>query len=102
MCSKRRPAKWQHGLRDFATSLAALAFSPDGNYLAAGRSVAVCASMTGQSNGARCSATPTMATRIYGVTFSADGRLATTSSDGKVRLYDRDFKLMVPPEGNWR
>ena len=39
-----------------------------------------------------------MATRSYGVTFSADGRLATTSYDGKVRLYDRDFKLVVPPK----
>jgi outer membrane protein assembly factor BamB len=34
---------------------------------------------------------------VYGVTFAADGRLATTSWDGKVRLYDRDFKLLVPP-----
>ena len=33
---------------------------------------------------------------IYGVTFAADGRLATASYDGKVRLYDRDFKLVVP------
>ena len=39
-----------------------------------------------------------MAMRIYGVTFSADGRLATTSHDGKVRLYDRAFKLVVPPK----
>jgi hypothetical protein len=34
---------------------------------------------------------------IYGATFAADGRLATASDDGKVRLYDRDFKLVVPP-----
>src|SRR4029077_11631727 len=33
---------------------------------------------------------------IYGATFAADGRLATTSRDGKVRLYDRNFKLVVP------
>ena len=84
--------------------ICSLAFSPDGRYLAAGLfGRTVCASMTGSGNGARCSATPTMATRICGVTFSADGRLATTSYDGKVRLYDRDFKLVVPPkEGNWR
>jgi WD40 repeat protein len=34
---------------------------------------------------------------IYGAAFAADGRLATASWDGKVRLYDRDFKLVVPP-----
>jgi hypothetical protein len=34
---------------------------------------------------------------IYGTTFAADGRLATASLDGKVRLYDRHFKLVVPP-----
>jgi WD40 repeat protein len=34
---------------------------------------------------------------IFGATFAADGRLATASRDGKVRLYDRNFKLVVPP-----
>jgi len=34
---------------------------------------------------------------MYGVAFAADGRLATASWDGKVRLYDRDFKPVVPP-----
>jgi outer membrane protein assembly factor BamB len=33
---------------------------------------------------------------IFGATFAADGRLATASRDGKVRLYDPDFKLVVP------
>jgi WD40 repeat protein len=36
--------------------------------------------------------------RIWGVTFSADGQLATASYDGKVRLYDRAFRLVVPPK----
>ena len=39
---------------------------------------------------------------IYGVTFAADGRLATTSYDGNVRLYDRDFKLVAAEEDNRR
>jgi WD40 repeat protein len=34
---------------------------------------------------------------IYGLTFDADGQLATASRDGKIRLYDRDFKPVVPP-----
>jgi WD40 repeat protein/uncharacterized caspase-like protein len=33
----------------------------------------------------------------YGAAFAADGRLATSSDDGKIRLYDRSFKLIVPP-----
>ena len=28
---------------------------------------------------------------IYGVTFADDGRLATSSTDGKIRLYDASF-----------
>jgi WD40 repeat protein len=36
---------------------------------------------------------------IYGLAFASnDSRLATTSYDGKVRLYDREFKLAVPPK----
>ncbi len=31
----------------------------------------------------------------YGVAFTADGRLATSSEDGKVRLYDPGFKLVA-------
>ena len=52
--------------------------------------------MTETGNGPRFSATPTMATVSTVPHFAADGRLATTSWDGKVRLYDRDFKLIVP------
>ena len=75
-----------------------LAFSPDGRYLAAGLGGRkVCAFLTVTGNGPRSSATRTMATVIYGLTFAADGRLATASYDGMVRLYDRDFKLVVPP-----
>ena len=34
----------------------------------------------------------------YGVAFAADGRLATSSWDGKVRLYDPGFKLIATQE----
>jgi WD40 repeat protein len=34
---------------------------------------------------------------IYGLTFAADGRLAAASGDGKIRLYDDNFKPVVPP-----
>ena len=35
---------------------------------------------------------------IYGVAFAADGRLATTSYDGMIRLYDKGFRLVGPPK----
>jgi hypothetical protein len=83
-----------------------LAFSSDGRYLAAGlagraglrvydrnqqwtevfRHTGYAFGHTRYGNGG-----------IYGLTFATDGRLATASWDGKVRLYDRDFKLVVPP-----
>jgi WD40 repeat protein len=75
-----------------------LAFSSEGRYLAAG---------LGGRNGLRVYDRDRQWTEafhdtdygdsIYGATFAADGRLATASKDGKVRLYDRDFKLVVPP-----
>jgi WD40 repeat protein len=75
-----------------------LAFSPDGRYLAAG---------LGGKSGLRVYDRDRQWTEafraadygydIYGAAFAADGRLATTSYDGNVRLYDRDFKRVVPP-----
>ena len=74
-----------------------LAFSSDGRYLAAG--------LAGR-NGLRIYdhdrqwnetfRDTDCGSDIYGATFAADGRLATASMDGNVRLYDRDFKLVVP------
>jgi hypothetical protein len=76
-------------------STLSLAFSQDGRYLAAGLS---------KSNGLRVYDRQRQwsevfrdtdyGSRIWGVTFSADGQLATTSFDGKVRLYDRTFRLL--------
>jgi WD40 repeat protein len=75
-----------------------LAFSLDGRYLAAG---------LGLRNGLRVYDRDRQWSEafrdtdygysIYGATFAADGRLATASWDGRVRLYNRDFKLVVPP-----
>jgi WD40 repeat protein len=83
------------GLRQVTHSLA---FSLDGRYLAAG---------LGGRQGLRVYDRDRHWTEtfgdtdygddMYGVTFAADGRLATASLDRKVRLYDRDFKLIVPP-----
>jgi WD40 repeat protein len=76
-----------------------LAFSPDGHYLAAG---------LGGTQGLRVYDRQEQwrevfrdtdyGDQIWGLTFSSDGQLATTSYDGKVRLYDRAFRLLVPAQ----
>jgi WD40 repeat protein len=75
-----------------------LAFSRDGRYLAAGLHA---------TNGLRVFDRDRQwaeafrdtgyGSDIYGLTFAADGRLATASYDGKVRVYDRNFKPVVAP-----
>jgi hypothetical protein len=75
-----------------------LAFSQNGRYLAAG---------SGGRNGLRIYDRDRQwnetfrdtgySALIYGLTFDAEGRLATASFDGKIRLYDQTFKLVVPP-----
>ena len=49
-----------------------------------------CASTTARTAGRRSRATRTTAISSYGAAFAADGRLATTSYDGRLRLYDAD------------
>src|SRR5215813_5838568 len=79
-------------------SIPSPAFSSDGRYLAAG--------LSGRS-GLRVYDRDRQWSEVFrdtaygdviqGATFAADGRLATTSYDGKLRLYARDFKLVVAP-----
>ena len=76
-----------------------LAFSPDGRYLAAG---------LGGKSGLRVFDRDRQWAEVfrdtdygddsYGVSFAADGRLATTSLDGMIRVYDRNFRLVIPPK----
>ena len=47
------------------------------------------ASMTARQTGAKSPGMSSMA--VYGLAFAPDGRLATTSYDGQVRLYDQQF-----------
>jgi WD40 repeat protein len=79
-------------------SIQSLAFRQDGRFLAAGLA----------RNGglrvydrdrqwAEASRDTTYGDNIYGLTFAADNRLAVASYDHKIRLYDADFKLLVPP-----
>ena len=59
---------------------------------------AVCASSTVTRIGLKRSVTRPMAIEATGAAFADDGRLATSSYDGKVRLYDRSFKLVATRE----
>jgi hypothetical protein len=36
--------------------------------------------------------------RVLGLAFGLDGRLAAADQDGKIRLYDRNFSLSIPPK----
>jgi hypothetical protein len=73
-----------------------LAFSPDGHYLAAGLGEQGLRVYDRHRQWREVAHDTDYADSIYGVTFSADGRLATTSLDGKVRLYDSAFRQVVP------
>lgn len=74
-----------------------LAFSPDGNRLAA--ALGSGAGLRLYAREGRCwtelAADACYGNSSYGVAFAADGRLATTSLDGFLRLYDPDGRLML-------
>jgi WD40 repeat protein len=76
-----------------------LAFSPDGHYLAAGLFKGGLRVYDRDRQWSEVFRDTDYSGQIWGVAFSADGQLATTSYDGNVRLYDRTFRLVVPPKG---
>ncbi|MEO1609638.1 MAG: hypothetical protein AAFR90_09890, partial [Pseudomonadota bacterium] len=70
-----------------------LAFSPDGRYLAAGLSGGNGIRVYDRERGwAEAARDTDYGDRVNGLAFAADGRLASTSYDGHVRLYDADFR----------
>jgi WD40 repeat protein len=101
-----RTGKMTARIAGLPMSTTSLAFSSDGRYLAAG---------LGDGAGLRVYDRDQQLSEvfrdtnyddhIYGATFAADGRLATASLDGKVRLYGGGFKLLVAPRkatgGDW-
>jgi WD40 repeat protein len=74
-----------------------LAFSLDGHYLAAGFGRNGLRVYDRNQQWSEVFRDTDYGDQIYGVAFSADGQLATTSYDGNVRLYDHAFRLVVPP-----
>jgi WD40 repeat protein len=74
-----------------------LVFSSDGRYLAAGVSDYGLHVYDRDKEWAESFHDANYGHIICGITFAADGRLATASYDAKVRLYDPDFRFVVPP-----
>jgi hypothetical protein len=79
------------------SSVESLAFSTDGQYLAAGLFHGLRV-YDRDKQWAEVFRDDDYSDAINRVQFSADGQLATTSFDGAVRLYDRAFRLVVPPK----
>jgi WD40 repeat protein len=77
------------------TNVSSLAFSPDGRYLAAGLASRGLRVYDGYQKWSLAFRDEDYGNTIPGIAFAADGRLATGSWDGNIRLYDREFKLVV-------
>ena len=74
-----------------------LAFSADARYLAASLGGHTLHVFDSRNEWAETFSDTNYGDEIYGMTFAADGRLATASHDGKVRLYGPDFKMIGVP-----
>ncbi len=79
-----------------------LTFSPHGRFLAVGLFGANGIRIYGRKQDWREVARDTdYGDHVYGITFATDHRLATTSRDGHVRLYDQDFTLIRKRKTNF-
>ena len=90
-----RTGKMNARIAGLSSTAPSLAFSSDGRYLAAGLFRGGLRIYDRDRQRSEAFRDTDYGGTIYGVTFAADGRLATISYDGNVRLYDRDFTL--PP-----
>ena len=92
----RESGKLVHRIRGLFYNIARLAYSKDGRFLVVG--------MGGKGGAIRIYRTSDYfvagedgdyGDAIYGVDFDVNGRLATASKDGFIRLYGTDFKLIT-------
>jgi WD40 repeat protein len=94
-----RTGKTAQVISGLPASTTSLAISSDGRYLAAGLGRHGLRVFDRDKKWAEIFRDTDYGDSIYGVAFAADGRLATTSRDGMIRLYDSGFKLIAPPKG---
>jgi WD40 repeat protein len=80
------------GLPNFVKELV---FSADGRYLAATCGSGGLRVFDRDKNWSEAFRDESYGDEIYGAAFADDGRLAASSYDGKVRLYDHSFKLVA-------
>lgn len=88
------------GLKDVVNTLA---FSPDGSTLVAGLGFNKDALAFNTSDWSLKARLTGIGDNVYGMTFAADGRLAITSYDGFIRLYDQEMRAIArerAPDGN--
>jgi WD40 repeat protein len=84
-------------IEDLPTVVWHLAFSPDGAHLAATLDSGGLRIYARQSGWAEVARDEDYSDDSYGSDFASDGRLATTSWDGKVRLYAGDLRGSIEP-----
>ena len=72
-----------------------LAYSRDGRYLAAGLGDGGLRVFDRDQSWLEVSRDMAYEDQIYGLSFASDGRLAVSSLDGKIRLYDAQLKLIL-------
>lgn len=90
----RKTGRLLHRLTGLGNVIDHLAFSPDGRYLAAGLGEGG-VRVWQMSNRKLVLKDTDYKSDVNGLVFASDGRLATTSYDGAIRLYSTQFKLLA-------
>ena len=89
----RRTGQMRGSIGGFADAISALAFSPDGRILAVGLQGHGGLTLIDFAARKLAGQDRDYAGTVEWIAFAADGRVATSSADGKLRLYDAALKL---------
>ena len=89
----RRTGQMRGSIGGFAEAISALAFSPDGHYLAVGLQGQGGLTLIDFTARKLAGEDRDYAGTVEWIAFAADGRLATSAADGKLRLYDARLTL---------